>query len=175
MKQKTGLATGGQNQYNETVCKKGEIKMEITLQTLLIVCPLVFLAGLIDAIAGGGGLISLPAYFFAGVPAHMAIATNKLSSSIGTLVAAFRFYRRRLIQPDAALMGVGCALLGSAIGSNLSLMASENLIRIIMIPLLPFVRRVWLPFFWLPMFAVSLLDVLFDYAWFSQSFKACSI
>ena len=134
MKQKTGLATGGQNQYNETVCKKGEIKMEITLQTLLIVCPLVFLAGLIDAIAGGGGLISLPAYFFAGVPAHMAIATNKLSSSIGTLVAAFRFYRRRLIQPDAALMGVGCALLGSAIGSNLSLMASENLIRIIMIP-----------------------------------------
>ncbi len=139
MKQKTGLATGGQNQYNETVCKKGEIKMEITLQTLLIVCPLVFLAGLIDAIAGGGGLISLPAYFFAGVPAHMAIATNKLSSSIGTLVAAFRFYRRRLIQPDAALMGVGCALLGSAIGSNLSLMASENLIRIIMIPLLPFV------------------------------------
>lgn len=46
----------------------------------LIVCPLVFLAGFIDAIAGGGGLISLPAYLIAGLPPHMAIGTNKFSS-----------------------------------------------------------------------------------------------
>ena len=45
----------------------------------LIVCPLVFLAGFVDSIAGGGGLISLPAYMFAGIPVHNAIATNKLS------------------------------------------------------------------------------------------------
>ena len=57
--------------------------MEVTLQMLLIVCPMVFLAGFIDAAAGGGGLISLPAYFLAGLPAHTAIATNKLSSSLG--------------------------------------------------------------------------------------------
>ena len=50
----------------------------------LIVCPLVFLAGFVDSIAGGGGLISLPAYMFAGIPVHNAIATNKLSSSTGT-------------------------------------------------------------------------------------------
>ena len=37
----------------------------------LIVCPLVFLAGFVDSIAGGGGLISLPAYIIAGVPAHL--------------------------------------------------------------------------------------------------------
>ena len=43
----------------------------------LIVCPLVFLAGLVDSIAGGGGLISLPGYLIAGVPAHMALGTNK--------------------------------------------------------------------------------------------------
>ena len=42
----------------------------------LIVCPLVFLAGFVDSIAGGGGLISLPAYMFAGIPVHNAIATN---------------------------------------------------------------------------------------------------
>ena len=41
--------------------------MELTIQTFLIVCPLVFLAGLVDSIAGGGGLISLPAYLLAGV------------------------------------------------------------------------------------------------------------
>ena len=42
----------------------------------LIVCPLVFLAGFVDSIAGGGGLISLPVYLLAGLPIHNAIATN---------------------------------------------------------------------------------------------------
>ena len=53
----------------------------------LIVCPLVFLAGLVDSIAGGGGLIALPAYLIAGVPAHVALGTNKLSSAMGTTVS----------------------------------------------------------------------------------------
>ena len=48
----------------------------------LIVCPLVFLAGFVDAVAGGGGLISLPAYMIAGLPVHFAIGTNKLSSGM---------------------------------------------------------------------------------------------
>lgn len=45
----------------------------MNLHEFFIVCPLVFLAGFVDAIAGGGGLISLPAYMFAGVPVHNAI------------------------------------------------------------------------------------------------------
>ena len=57
--------------------------MELTIQTFLIVCPLVFLAGLVDSIAGGGGLISLPAYLLAGVPMHNAIATNKYPRQLG--------------------------------------------------------------------------------------------
>lgn len=52
--------------------------MEITMTHYLIVCPLVFLAGLLDSIAGGGGLISLPAFMIAGVPPHMALGTNKM-------------------------------------------------------------------------------------------------
>ena len=54
----------------------------------LIVCPLVFLAGFIDAIAGGGGLISLPAYLIAGLPPHAAIGTNKFSACLGTPLEA---------------------------------------------------------------------------------------
>ena len=50
--------------------------MELKLATYLLVCPLVFLAGFVDAIGGGGGLISLPAYLLAGVPVHFALATN---------------------------------------------------------------------------------------------------
>ena len=58
--------------------------MELDLITFLIVCPLVFLGGLVDAVAGGGGLIALPAYLIAGVPAHLALGTNKLSSAINS-------------------------------------------------------------------------------------------
>ena len=61
--------------------------MELTPVSFLIVCPLLFLAGLVDAIGGGGGLISIPAYLIAGLPPHMAVATNKLSSTCGTLLA----------------------------------------------------------------------------------------
>ena len=61
--------------------------MELTFLHFLIVCPLVGIAGFIDSIAGGGGLISLPAYLISGLPVHTCIATNKLSSSMGTTVA----------------------------------------------------------------------------------------
>lgn len=78
--------------------------MELHMTTFLIVCPLVFLAGFVDAIGGGGGLISLPAYYLAGVPIHHAIATNKLSSATGTLISTIRIgksvkIRWKLIAP----------------------------------------------------------------------------
>ena len=68
--------------------------MSLGPRAFLIVCPMLFLAGLVDSIAGGGGLISLPAYLFAGLPVHTAIGTNKLSSSCGTSLATARFIRR---------------------------------------------------------------------------------
>ena len=46
--------------------------MEVTWQMILTVCPLIFMASAIDAIAGGGGLISLPAYYLAGLPPVLA-------------------------------------------------------------------------------------------------------
>ena len=74
--------------------------MDVSLHMLLIVCPLVFLAGLVDSIGGGGGLISLPAYLFAGIPPHMAIATNKLSSSLGTTISAARLFHMIIVYAD---------------------------------------------------------------------------
>ena len=65
----------------------------MNLHEFFIVCPLVFLAGFVDAIAGGGGLISLPAYMFAGIPVHHAIATNKLSSATGTAVSTWHLVK----------------------------------------------------------------------------------
>ena len=84
--------------------------MELKLATFLLVCPLVFLAGFVDAIGGGGGLISLPAYLLAGVPVHFALATNKMSSASGTLISTVRICRSikirwKLAIPAAAVYG----------------------------------------------------------------------
>ena len=90
----------------------------------LIVCPLVFLAGFVDAIAGGGGLISLPAYLIAGLPVHTAIGTNKLSSGMGTAVATWRFWQKGYIPVKEALAGILLALAGSWTGAKI---AAENI------------------------------------------------
>ena len=111
--------------------------MEITYQTFLIVCPFLFLAGLIDAIGGGGGLISLPAYLIAGLPPHAAIATNKLSSTCGTTLATLRFIKNGLVNLKLAIPSVIAAIIGSSIGANLSLLIKEEIMLYIMIAILP--------------------------------------
>lgn len=113
--------------------------MEVTMTQFLIVCPLVFLAGLMDAIAGGGGLISLPAFLIAGVSPHMALGTNKLSSVMGTTVSTLRFARNGYIHLKKALWFIAAALVGSGIGSNLSLLVSEKHLENLMVFVLPVV------------------------------------
>ena len=111
--------------------------MTIHYWTLLIICPLVFAASLLDAVAGGGGLISLPAYLIAGLPPHNAIATNKLSSSIGTVASTARFIRNRCVDWPTAIPSALLAVLGSIAGAKLILMIDDNAIRYIMLVLVP--------------------------------------
>lgn len=109
----------------------------------LIVCPLVFLAGFVDAIAGGGGLISLPAYIIAGVPAHFAIGTNKLASAMGTTISTGRYLKNGYLKGkqmlQIAVAACIASLIGSSIGSSLSLLVSEQVLKNLMIPVLPVV------------------------------------
>lgn len=109
------------------------------MMQFLIVCPLVFLAGLMDAIAGGGGIISLPAYLLAGVPAHVALGTNKLSSAMGTVVSTMRYAKNGYLKGKAslALCSALAALAGSGIGARLALMVPDYVIRMMMIAALP--------------------------------------
>jgi uncharacterized protein len=111
--------------------------MMISYWTLLIICPLVFAASLLDAVAGGGGLISLPAYLIAGLPPHNAIATNKLSSSIGTVASTARFIKNGCVDWPTAIPSAVLAVLGSVVGANLILAIEDNVIRIIMLVLVP--------------------------------------
>ncbi len=109
----------------------------------IIVCPLVFLAGFVDAIAGGGGLISLPAYIIAGVPAHFALGTNKLGSAMGTTISTARYLKNGYLKGKLMIqIAVGAciaSLVGSSIGSSLSLLVSEQVLKNLMIPVLPIV------------------------------------
>jgi len=105
--------------------------------TLLILCPLIFLAAFIDSIAGGGGLISLPAYIFAGLPIHTAAGTNKFSSSIGTAAAVVNYTRGGCVDFSAAAAGGSGALIGSWMGTRLALSLSPMILQICLMVILP--------------------------------------
>ena len=67
-------------------------------------------AGFVDSAAGGGGLISLPAYLFAGLPPHYTYATNKFSAACGTTFATASFFKSGAINGkvgDLAAAGTG--------------------------------------------------------------------
>lgn len=117
--------------------KVGE-RMDLNITTFLIVCPLVFLAGLIDSIAGGGGLISLPAYMIAGVPPHIALGTNKLSSCIGTVASTARYVRNKSVNYKIGGVSIVLALAGSFLGANLALLANEAVIKHLLLFVIPF-------------------------------------
>ncbi|MBR5510256.1 MAG: TSUP family transporter [Lachnospiraceae bacterium] len=113
--------------------------MELTWATFLIVCPMVFLAGFVDAIGGGGGLISLPAYYLAGVPIHHAIATNKMSSTVGTVISAVRICKNIVIRWKLIAPAIALALIGSTFGTHLSMMADEQILKNVLMIVLPVV------------------------------------
>lgn len=75
-----------------------------------------FLAGFVDAIAGGGGLISLPALTYTGMPISLALGTNKLQSSIGTSVAVFKYYKDGFIDFKTVYRGLIMGVIGAICG-----------------------------------------------------------
>ncbi len=103
----------------------------------LIVLPLVFIASCVDAIAGGGGLISLPAYIVAGLPPTLASGSNKLSASFGTLIAAIRFLRGGKVLLLPALCAAGAAIPGAYLGAQLLSVMPENVTRIMLLCIIP--------------------------------------
>ena len=111
--------------------------MDAFLKTCLIVCPLVFLAGFVDSVAGGGGIISLPAYLMAGIPAHLAAGTNKVVNGCGTLMATVKYFRSGKVRLRPAIAAALGALLGSALGAQLASMIPEAALKTIMLIALP--------------------------------------
>ncbi len=113
--------------------------MDQRLLLYLVVCPLLFLGGFVDSVAGGGGLITLPAYFLAGIPVHIAAGTNKLANCLGSSTAAVQYLRSGKIHLPIALTAAAGALAGSALGAQLALLLSERLLKGLMLIALPLV------------------------------------
>jgi uncharacterized membrane protein YfcA len=95
------------------------------------------MAGFEDSIAGGGGLISLPAFLLAGLPAHNAIGTNKMAMSFGTFIAAGKYIKAKKVDLKVGFISAAGAFIGSSIGSSLAMLIAENVLKIIILAVLP--------------------------------------
>ncbi|MHC1786765.1 MAG: sulfite exporter TauE/SafE family protein [Christensenellales bacterium] len=113
--------------------------MELSLTTYLLVCPLIFLAGFIDSIAGGGGLISLPAYYLAGLPPALAAGTNKMGAFMGTAVATGRYAAGRHIPWKLGIAALLGSLPGSYLGAELLQMLPGEYVKIAVLLALPLI------------------------------------
>ena len=109
------------------------------LKDLLIVCPLLFLAGLIDGISGGGGIISLPAYMMTGMPLSMAYGCNKMQSFLGTSASLAKYAKSGLVDLRPALIACVSAILGSMVSTNIMFYLSDDVKKIIVMAAMAFI------------------------------------
>lgn len=91
--------------------------MELPVETFILLITVAFMAGGIDAMAGGGGLLTIPALMAAGVPPVSALATNKLQSAVGTASAFVAFWRAGHVDLRRFAWPVMAAIIGSGAGA----------------------------------------------------------
>lgn len=116
------------------------------LWVVLLICCGVFLAAFMDAIAGGGGIISVPTYLiaFTGLPTYYALGTNKLSSGIGTVFSTARFIKNGYVYWKLFAPSIVLALLGSMGGTWLQHHTPDTVLKYLLLVVLPIVAFVTL-------------------------------
>lgn len=110
----------------------------MNLTGILLLSGMSFLAGFIDAVAGGGGLILMPSLLVAGIPPQMALGTNKFAGMLGTLTALMNFVRSRKVIWKIALAGLAFSLSGAVLGTRAILHFDPAEAGKIIVFLLPF-------------------------------------
>jgi uncharacterized membrane protein YfcA len=111
-----------------------DVAVSVTI-TLLLVAASTF-AGTVDAIAGGGGLVTVPALLVAGLPEPLALGTNKGQSVWGSLSAMIAFWRADRIDRRQALFAFPLGFAGAIVGARLVLLIDRDALRPIVIALL---------------------------------------
>src|SRR5690554_3120182 len=106
--------------------------LEFSLEILLILSAVALLAGFIDAIAGGGGLLTIPALMLVGINPVQAIATNKLQACFGSFTATRFFIKQGLVQPKDNLLSILMVAIGAAAGAVLIQWFDTDLLLVVM-------------------------------------------
>lgn len=114
------------------------------LWVVLLIGLGVFAAGFVDGIGGGGGIISVPVYLLAGLPAHFALGTNKMSSCIGTAVSTARYIKNGCVDWGLAIPSALLAIGGAYVGTSLQLLADERVLKYVLLLVLPVAAAVLL-------------------------------
>lgn len=109
------------------------------MASMIFLIAACFAAAFIDAIAGGGGLISLPAYLIAGFPPHMALGTNKFSSSWGSLFATAKFAKDRKIDFSLIKFMIPMSFIGAVLGVKSVLLIDQSFLGPVVMVLILFV------------------------------------
>ena len=110
--------------------------MDLSVTTLVALSLVAFVAGVVDAIAGGGGLITLPALLAAGLDPHFALGTNKGQSVFGSFASVVRFARAGFVDPSRAKITFPLGALGAIAGAALLLVLDRNVLKPLVLILL---------------------------------------
>ena len=106
--------------------------MDFSFELLAILSLVAIIAGFIDAIAGGGGLLTIPALLFTGITPVQAIATNKLQACFGSFTATRFFIKQNLVSPKKQKLAILAASIGAIIGAiSIQLFDSHLLIAVL--------------------------------------------
>ena len=120
------------------------------IHNLIWLCPLLFIAGFIDSIAGGGGLIALPAYMMCGMPIYYVYGCNKFQCAFGSTVAAWKYFKNGCLDLKITLISAVTSFLCSMLGTRIIFYLKEEQIRSMLMVLLPltavlviFMKNAW--------------------------------
>lgn len=100
---------------------------------ILFICIAGFFGAMVDAIVGGGGLITIPALLAAGLPTHLALGTNKFASSMGTISSAYHYYKSGEVNFKLLKYLLPLSLVGSAIGVLTVLAIDPSFLKVFII------------------------------------------
>ncbi len=114
----------------------GVIVIDLSVIHFLVLFGAALFAGLVDSIAGGGGIITVPALLAVGVPPHMALGTNKLQSSFGALTAALNYRRGAMVRFRDLWLGLIITAIGAFIGTRTIQAMSAEVLTYVMPALL---------------------------------------
>lgn len=105
----------------------------VEIYKLIIICPLIFIASVIDAIVGSGSIISVPTYLVAGLPAHYAYGTHKFVTFWGMLVSSIRYIKNKNYELKLVIIFSILCMLGTYIGSKVILCINDIYLRYLLI------------------------------------------